>query len=146
MAREKRAEAAKKRIQHGSTQRPRHALVPLPPGPNTVRRVRKPLPTPTGGSASYGALCGRVFIPLHPPLCPLSTSASSGYWPPHVAHFGLQGRASSPALPAAAIDDFIHRRYNSCRPFIEFPLHLYSLDPEGNIDFNGASWVFVGIP
>ena len=106
MAREKRAEAAEKRIQHGSTQRPRHALVLLPPGPNTVRRVRKPLPTPTGGSASYGAPCGRVFIPLHPPLCPLSTSASSGYWPPHVAHFGLQGRASSPALPAAAGNTF----------------------------------------
>jgi len=140
VAREKRAEAAEKRIQHGSTQRPRHALVLLPPGPNTVRRVRKPLPTPTGGSASYGAPCGRVFIPLHPPLCPLSTSASSGYWPPHVAHFGLQGRASSPALPAAAINDFIRRRYNSCQLFIEFLLSFWFFNIlEENNDFMGVS-------
>jgi len=45
---------------------------------------------------------GALSSPRAAAMPPLSASAPPGYWPPHVAHFGLQGRASSPALPAAA--------------------------------------------
>lgn len=103
MARRTGGRGQREEVQHVIHARPRHALALLPPGPNAVRRAQRPLPTPTSGAASYEALRGRALLPPEPAA---AASPSSGAHrvirPPHVAHFGLQGRASSPALPAAA--------------------------------------------